>query len=1330
MLAAKHFDPVMGVDIHMVTIPPTGPVPIPHPHISSVLDPMDYVPVFGGTVYVGGVPRATAGTAGTTIPHIPLGGPFPKPVGNEDEVFMGSATVKADDAPFTFTALPSLSCQDVGMIAPIRAKKPKKSYGMLLPLSNVISIPAGLPVLVGGPPTIDIVGLAMAGAFAALGALAKKLRSLQKGSKRIKKISDAIHKKANKIMDKLGVPPNIRNKIHKGICAVTGHPVDVVTGKLMADFIDFELPGDIPFRWLRTWFSTSTYVGSLGNGWHHNYDTRLIEEGRAVAIRMEDGRGIAFPALREGEISFNRQEELKLFRQNNDYYLEDKEGLIKIFRRLAPTESQFLLIKIKRLDLDSKINFYYSPDLYLSKVVDSSDRIITFHYEEFLKKICVGSHNGTESQVLVTYGYEESNLTTIRDAMSCVSKLEYQSNLLVKETNKNGLSFYFEYDKSGIDAKCLRTWGDGGLYYRELIYEDTQTVVTDSCGARTTYIHNGVLPTIIIDPYSNRSEITYNNFYQITCLKNNNGAAIHFQYDERGNLLTQTFPDSTEKNFTYNEKDRLIEFTNEIGAKWTWDYDETQRIRRYRDPTGNELHYFYKDSKLTKIRNQFSAETHYRYDTAGNLVDKIDPNGARYSWKFDWLGNLIAESDPNHSITYHRYNLMGRRIESKIPDGNHLHFFYDAEGNLIYANDKFESLKLDYIGLGKIAAVSHGNSSIKFEYDKEERLIAFSETLNTSHHYHLGLKGEVLQEIDSMGRKTEFVYDVEQQLSELHRTDGSTVKYGYDTRGRTTSIVYDDLREEFTYRADGYLLEARNNHSKVCYKRDMAGRVLEELQGAESVALNYDLEGRITKVFSSLGADQEISYDIAGNMSRVKYHGTWIESREYDHQGNLLKRSLPCNLTCNWNFDKVGRPVLQKISSDTRELLAKAYHWGVNDRLLETKVASGDSIRFEYNSNGNPVTESSDGGLSQVRVIDALGNCYGNHAMNDRVYDSCGALLHGVLDHNREFINRLDSLGRVKEKIIDRNSKHLTWNSAGHLSAYRDNNCSVSYKYDALGRRIEKVVGNTVTQYLWAGDSLLHEWQSDPVNDSENHSMITWYSEPGRFSVLAKVQNNQFYSIVSNNSDAPIYAFDADGHEVWGAKYNLWGAASVTKGKNNFVPFRKPGQYLDVETGFYYNRFRYFDPDFGLYLSPDPLGKSGANPTDYAYVSNPLIENDCMGLMPSWMPTRRGYQRHHMIPQSLKNHPAFVASGLDIDSATNMKYLPVAPGIDPNPNKSIHKGWNSTHQQYNDIMRDELNKIERMAKRQNWDQKRIQSAIHDLQHATRANLSNGKLKCG
>ena len=69
------------------------------------------------------------------------------------------------------------------------------------------------------------------------------------------------------------------------------------------------------------------------------------------------------------------------------------------------------------------------------------------------------------------------------------------------------------------------------------------------------------------------------------------------------------------------------------------------------------------------------------------------------------------------------------------------------------------------------------------------------------------------------------------------------------------------------------------------------------------------------------------------------------------------------------------------------------------------------------------------------------------------------------------------------------------------------------------------------------------------------------------------------------------------------------------KGDKTFVPFRQLGQYEDSETpDLYYNRFRFYDCETGLYLSQDPIGLAGNNPTMYGYVFDSNGEFDPFGL--------------------------------------------------------------------------------------------------------------------
>ena len=49
------------------------------------------------------------------------------------------------------------------------------------------------------------------------------------------------------------------------------------------------------------------------------------------------------------------------------------------------------------------------------------------------------------------------------------------------------------------------------------------------------------------------------------------------------------------------------------------------------------------------------------------------------------------------------------------------------------------------------------------------------------------------------------------------------------------------------------------------------------------------------------------------------------------------------------------------------------------------------------------------------------------------------------------------------------------------------------------------------------------------------------------------------------------------------------------------VHFKYQGQYEDAETGLYYNRFRYYDPNAVSNVSQDPIGLLVDNPTSHGY---------------------------------------------------------------------------------------------------------------------------------
>jgi RHS repeat-associated protein len=93
----------------------------------------------------------------------------------------------------------------------------------------------------------------------------------------------------------------------------------------------------------------------------------------------------------------------------------------------------------------------------------------------------------------------------------------------------------------------------------------------------------------------------------------------------------------------------------------------------------------------------------------------------------------------------------------------------------------------------------------------------------------------------------------------------------------------------------------------------------------------------------------------------------------------------------------------------------------------------------------------------------------------------------------------------------------------------------------------------------------------------------------------------------------------------WSAEYYAFGALaseSVWVAENNI---RFPGQYHDRATGLYYNMYRYYRPDLGRYLTPDPIGPAGGTNL-YSYAGqNPINYTDPYGLY-SWGELRSDVQ--------------------------------------------------------------------------------------------------------
>ena len=445
------------------------------------------------------------------------------------------------------------------------------------------------------------------------------------------------------------------------------------------------------------------------------------------------------------------------------------------------------------------------------------------------------------------------------------------------------------------------------------------------------------------------------------------------------------------------------------------------------------------------------------------------------------------------------------------------------------------------------------------------------------------------------------------------------------------------------------LIKAENSENKLRFTRDKkTGLVIEEKQGKYTVNRTYDNEGNCTHITSNLGADIRHTYDREGNLQTMQAGENWQASWVRDNTGLEIQRTFSGNVIVKTERDRFGREIHKSVRTNNIERGAYRYEWGIANRLLSKEnELTGTIMRYDYDRFDflirQDITKGSETDII-YRMPDFVGNLYGTPERKDRKYGTGGRLLEDeeciyhyddegnlvfrefrqprkdAIKHDRK---RMEREYGIRRQVTDMGWLY-EWTSSGMLRrVIRPNGSPVEFRYDALGRRTAKRYLGKVTRWVWDGNTPLHEWvaaakDNDGQEESscpDGNSLTTWVFEEGTFVPAAKIQGDRQCSIVSDYLGTPVQMYDNEGKRIWDCTLDIYGKVADFRGESLYdCPFRFQGQYEDAETGLYYNRFRYYDANWGGYISQDPIGLLGGNPTYYSYVYDNNSLTDILGL--------------------------------------------------------------------------------------------------------------------
>jgi RHS repeat-associated protein len=799
--------------------------------------------------------------------------------------------------------------------------------------------------------------------------------------------------------------------------------------------------------------------------------------------------------------------------------------------------------------------------------------------------------------------------------------------LLSQETFKNGLSFYFEYAGSGPEARCTRTWGDEGIYDHKLDYnfETRRTVVTNSLGYATTYLGNeNGLVVEVLDARGGVTQTQYNEFNELLSQNDPLGRKTFYTYDERGNCLQLTLADGAKWQREYDAQDQLTALTDAVGGRWQWTHDEAGNILTQTTPTGTTSCYTYAQGLLVRHVTEALQAIDFLYDTAYNLIEAHLPTGTVSRKLYNGWGAPRKLTDGRGNVQWREYDLLGRVVALYEPDGNVRRFTYNSFGNVVRMQDRHHDVQYAYRGLGRLIRRVEAGVATEYLHDTEEQLRALVNEHGLTYRFELDSIGNVVTETGFDGLERHYQRDQAGQILTITLPTGDCTRYSYDAAGRPTNIFYDNGDwERYAYRSDGALIEATNPTTSVRFERNRAGQILTETQGDYTIASSYDQWGNRVNLASSLGAEVHYTRDERGQLTQMQSR-RWSALFERDAQGLELQRSMSGNVRILWKRDSLGRPTEQHISAGFKQAKrTRTYNWQQNNRLTQLHDSQYGLTTFSYDGSGNLAATTFGDAPTEFRSPDAVGNLFKSIDQLDRRYGPSGKLLAA-----RGTQYTYDARGNLTCKITATGDEwQYNWTAAGLLAeVVRPDGAIIRFAYDALGRRVRKTSPTHSTQWVWQGNQPLHEWTvpAGELNASSVAPVTTWLFEEGQLAPLAKLHNHDadYHNIICDYLGTPLQMHDKNGQKSWSAELNSYGAVRVGQGSPQDCPFRYQGQYEDVETGLSYNRFRYYDPEAGIYLSQDPTGLAGGD-KPYSYVHNPTVLIDPFGLAP-WAPGEFG----------------------------------------------------------------------------------------------------------
>ncbi|QJD99466.1 DUF3380 domain-containing protein [Massilia forsythiae] len=795
-----------------------------------------------------------------------------------------------------------------------------------------------------------------------------------------------------------------------------------------------------------------------GNRLAFNYQSN----GMLASVTDATGAGTFFTyggpsgkELQSVDVAYRETADGELESANRVEYFYDNQG------RLAQVDT-FLSI---RGTFSTKYT-YDGASRRIATIEQSDGNKLTFTYDA--GRIATVSDGKYEND---TFSYA-GNRTTVTDKDGTVTYYTFDNNGQILHTEMAGangasLNTYFEYDAKGNVTKIVepngnvtvkRHDGNGNVIYER---DSTGHVVTRTYTATNLLQSETVFRDVDPDGEgpanpadASTTYYVYDAHEHLRFVVDGDQGVQEFRYDQRGQR--QAAIAYTQDRYAVTG---AAPSEAEL-ARWVAGADKTRAVRTdygydIRGLVATATTYSDLAADGSGIRNGMQSVTHFTYDQAGRLLEKIDADGNATAYAYDNLDRLLTTVDAGSNSVRTTYAQGGSYLDlsgatvavnrtfTTYPNGRVTETILDTSGRTLGVLEKSGTTVL---------------TEVYYAYDAEGRL-AMVQDANGNRNFTL---------YDSLGRKA---VDID--------GDGSVVEYKYDAKGQLGEVIQRATRLDANLRGTRLInmrpeqLRLQSSALDVHEWRfyDAAGRLAESVDGAGNVTSTvYDGVGRMlaeiqryTPVDVALGSPKGVPPAASANdrMQRYFYTNDGKPAGEVDAAGYLTE----------YRYDGAGQLV------ETVRYAGLVKKPDLTSALADFRPAAGDASHADdiheynlYDAKGQLVAEIDGENYLTVRSYDAAGNLgrtvrYANRVAFQPGQTTLAQVLAQDASGSQSITYTYDALNHLRsvtgvDGSITRYEYDAVGNRTSTTSAYNSDGARNGLvRYDALGRVTAELTG-------------------------------------------------------------------------------------------------------------------------------------------------------------------------------------------------------------------------------------------------------------------------------